>query len=118
MKRAALVIGLAYLWTLIASGIFCVFNFRLFVFPFTQWWEGVYYFHNMLWLPRWRDFTQWPLFWFFDGFVIASLTVFIVARMLVGWLWPSRKQPDLYGKSDFAGISAMAEGGITTEKRS
>jgi hypothetical protein len=115
MKRVALTIGLAYLWTLIASGIFCVFNFQLFVFPYAQWWEGIYYFHNMLWLPRWRDFTQWPLFWFVDGFVIASLIVFILARMFVGR--STSKQPNLYGESKFANIGAMKEGGITTERR-
>ena len=114
MKRAALIVGLAYLWTLIASAIFCAFNFRLFTFPFVQWWEGLYYLPNMLWLPRFKDLGVWPLLWFGYGFVVASLVVFLLVRPIL----PSKnRQPNLYGESKFAGMKAMAEGGIISEKR-
>jgi hypothetical protein len=118
MKRAAAIVGLAYLWTIIASALFCAFNFSLFTFPFLQWWEGLYYLRNMLWLPRLRDFIHWPLLWFVDGFVLASLVIFALSRPMLGSLWPRKdRQPNLYGTSKFAGVKAMAEGGITTEKR-
>ena len=118
MKRAALVLGLLYLWTLIASALFCAFNFKLFTFPFVQWWEGLYYLPNMLWLPRAKDFIRWPLLWFVDGFVLATLITIALCRPLLGSLWPRRnRQPNLYGTSTFADTQAMQAGGITSEKR-
>lgn len=120
MKRAATIAGLAYLWTLIASSIFCAFDFRLFTVPFVQWWLGLYYLRNMLWW-WWKGhvaFLQWPLFWFVDGFVVATLAVFVLASTFLPQLWPRRnRQPDLYGRSEFAGPPAMRAGGVTTEKR-
>ena len=115
MKRAAAIIGLAYLWTFIASMFFCVFNFQLWRFPFLQWWVGLYYLRNMLWLPRIKDIGHWPIFWFVVGFVVASLFTFLLARQL--WATGKNRQPNLYGTSKFAGIKAAAEGGIITEKR-
>ena len=120
MKRAAMIAGLAYLWTLIASALFCVFDFRLFTFPFMQWWQGLYYLRNMLWW-WWKGhvaFLQWPLFWFVDGFLVASLVVLVFGSPLLVRLWPRRnRQPNLYGTSEIAGPRAMLAGGITTEKR-
>lgn len=118
MKRAALIVGLAYLWTFIASTIFCAFNFRLWTFPFLQWWEGLYYVRNMLWWPRFNDLGRWPMLYFVDGFVVATIAVVALCRPFLGSLWPGKdRQPNLYGTSKFAGVKAMAEGGITTEKR-
>lgn len=119
MKPAGIAVGLLCIWTLIASALFCAFDFRLFTFPYVQWWEGLYYLRSMLWLPRLRDFAAWPLFWFVDGFLLASLVVSSIARPLLGSFLPTRKtrQPNLYGESKFAGTKAMADGGITTEKR-
>ena len=114
MKRATLIVGLVYLWTFLASLWFCFFDFRLFRFPFLQWWEGLFYVRNMLWLPRFRDFGHWPLLWFVAGFVVASLAISVVARPLL----PRRiRQPKLYGESRIALPRDMAAGGITTEKR-
>jgi hypothetical protein len=116
MKLAAMIFGLFWLWTLIASAVFCAFDFRLFTLPFLQWWQGLFYIRNMLWLPRFRDFGSWPLLYFVHGFVLASIAVAIVVRLLLGSSRNSR-QPKIYGDSKFAGVKAMAEGGITTEKR-
>ena len=120
MKRAALIVGLAYLWTFIASLWFCFFDFRLFTIPFVQWWGGLYYFRNMLWLPKLKlhDISHWPILWFVAGFVVATLVIIALCRPLLGSIWPSKdRQPNLYGESEFASVKAMADGGITSEKR-
>ena len=117
MKRAALIVSLAAVWTVVASAFFCAFDFRLFRFPYAQWWVGLYYLPHMLWLPRLSvsAISRWPILWFIVGFLVATLWVVILARALIGKR--KERQPALYGTSKLADQSAMRSGGITTEKR-
>ena len=118
MKRALIVVAFIYGWTVVASGFFCAFNFRLFTFPYIQWWEGLYYLRTMMWLPRLNTIPSWPLLWFVLGFIIATLTAIAAGRYFIGSFVPTKGgQPNLYGESKFADIPTMKNGGIISEKR-
>ncbi|HEY4153546.1 MAG TPA: hypothetical protein VGM38_09515 [Pseudolysinimonas sp.] len=49
--------------------------------------------------------------------IAAALAPRFVTRRSIAKPQRNTRQPNLYGDSEFAGIKAMAEGGITTERR-
>ena len=104
MKAAWTVLGLlagAYVWTVIASGIYCLGTGLMEKFdpPFLQWWQV---------LPWWRA-NWWVTTWFVVGALVPTAIAVLAA---VRWLRRSRERPGLYGRTDWASAAELVRGGF------
>lgn len=104
-RLAGIVLAAAYVWSFLASGIWCVGTWQIDRFnpPFLQWW----------WVLPWWRVNWWVSFWFvFSAAVPSGLALIGVYQ----WVRRHRDQP-LYGKTEWATPNEMDHGGFRQSRQ-
>ena len=108
MKAAWTAVALlagAYVWSVMASGIYCLGTGLTEKFdpPFLQWWQV---------LPWWRA-NWWVTTWVVVGAAVPSA---IAGLGAIRWLG-GRERPPLYGRTDWASPAELERGGFRMRQR-